>query len=127
VSRGSRVTRTQSYTLGPKVPIYEYRCRRCRRATTILTLRASERVAPRCAACGSRALSRLPSAPARVRSAAARFDAIADPTGVDESDPRAVGRWMRDLGTELAPDAGDDFAGIIDDIEAGGDAEDDGP
>jgi putative FmdB family regulatory protein len=106
------------------VPIYEYRCRRCASATTIVTLRVGERVAPRCSACGSRALARVPSAPARVRSAAARFEAVADPTGVDERDPRAVGRWMRDLGAELAPDAGDDFAGVVDDIEAGADGED---
>jgi putative FmdB family regulatory protein len=107
------------------VPIYEYRCRRCGRLTTIVTLRASERVAPRCRACTGRTLDRVPSAPARVRSSAARFDAVTDPTGVDESDPRAVGRWMRDLGSELAPDAGDDFGAVVEDIEAGADREDD--
>jgi putative FmdB family regulatory protein len=107
------------------VPIYEYRCRRCGGASTVVTLRASERVSPRCRSCGSRALERLLSAPARVRSAAARFDAVADPAGVDESDPRAVARWMRDLGSELAPDAGDDFAGVVDDIESGRDRDED--
>lgn len=106
------------------MPIYEYRCRRCRRLTTVVTLRASQHVAPRCRACAGRSLDRLPSAPARVRSSAARFDAVADPTGVDESDPRAVARWMRDLGSELAPDAGDDFGAVVDDIEAGTDRED---
>lgn len=107
------------------MPIYEYRCRRCGTRSTVVTLRVGERATPRCSACGSRALTRLPSVPARVRSAAARFDAVADPSGVDETDPRAVGRWMRDLGSELAPDAGDDFERLVDDIEAGGDREDD--
>lgn len=65
------------------------------------------------------------SAPARVRSAAQRFDAVSDPSGIDESDPRAVGRWMRTLGAELAPDAGDDFAGVVDQIESGADEKDD--
>jgi len=70
-------------------------------------------------------MARILSAPARVRSSTARFDAIADPSGVDESDPRAVAGWLRTLGSELAPDAGDDFGGIVDDIEAGADVEDD--
>ena len=107
------------------MPIYEYRCERCRRTTTVITQRVGVAVTPRCDRCDSPDVVRVLSAPARVRSATARFDAVSDPTGIDESDPRAVAGWLRTLGDELAPDAGDDFAEVVDDIEAGADDEGD--
>jgi putative FmdB family regulatory protein len=108
------------------MPIYEYRCGDCRRKVTVLTLRVSEAVEPRCDHCGSRRLSRLMSRFATVRSGDARLDDLTDPSslgGLDENDPKSMARWMRRMGKELGEDAGDDFDEMVDEMEAGGDDE----
>ena len=112
----------------PRVPIYEYRCGGCRRKVSILTLRVSEPVETVCEHCGSRDLTRLMSRFAMVRSEDSRLDDLADPSsldGLDENDPKSMARWMRKMGKELGEDAGDDFDEMVDELEAGGDAEDD--
>jgi putative FmdB family regulatory protein len=110
------------------MPIYEYRCTACKRKVTVLTLRASETVDPVCEHCGSRALTRLMSRFAMVRSDESRLDHLADDDalgGLDENDPKSVARWMRKMGKELGEDAGDDFDEMVDEMEAGGDDDDD--
>jgi len=113
------------------MPIYEYRCTGCKRKVTVLTLRASETVEPRCDHCGSRELTRLMSRFAMVRSEESRLDDLADPSsldGLDESDPKSMARWMRKMGKELGEDTGEDFDEMVDELEAGGgsDEDDDG-
>ena len=111
------------------MPIYEYRCTRCKRKVTVLTLRVSERVEPRCDHCGSQDLTRLMSRFAMVRSEDSRLDDLADPSsldGLDENDPKSMARWMRKMGKELGEDAGDDFDEMVDELEAGGGDEDGG-
>ena len=116
------------------MPIYEYRCRTCGRKVTILTLRVSERVDAACEHCGGTKLDRLMSRFSLVRSDDQRLDDLADDASagdVDESDPKSVARWMRKMGDELGPDAGQDFDELVDDIERGeadddSDAPDDG-
>jgi putative FmdB family regulatory protein len=104
------------------MPIYEYRCTSCRRKVTVLTLRASETVAPECDRCGSRDLTRLMSRFAMLRSDESRLDDLADSSagGVDENDPKSMARWMRKMGKELGEDVGDDFDEMVDELEAGG-------
>jgi putative FmdB family regulatory protein len=107
------------------MPIYEYRCKACKRKATVLTLRVSEAVDPVCEHCGSRDLVRLMSRFALGRSEESRTDALADDAslaGIDENDPKSVARWMRKMGKELGDDAGD-FDQMVDELEAGGDAE----
>ena len=82
------------------MPIYEYRCQKCRKKVTVLTLRVSETVEPVCEHCGSKDLHRLMSRFAMVRSEDARLDALSDPSSigdVDESDPKSMARWMRKM------------------------------
>jgi putative FmdB family regulatory protein len=108
------------------MPIYEYRCASCKRKVTVLTLRASEVVEPQCDHCGSRDLSRLMSRFALVRSEDSRLDGLADDSslnGLDENDPKSMARWMRKMGKELGEDAGDDFDEMVDELEAGDDAD----
>jgi putative FmdB family regulatory protein len=106
------------------MPIYEYRCEECKRKTSVLTLRVSEKVDPRCEHCGGRRLRRLMSRFATLKSEDARLEALADPTnlgGLDENDPKSMARWMRKMGKELGEDvAGDDFGEMVDEMEAGG-------
>ena len=111
------------------MPIYEYRCTACGRKVTVLTLRVSETVDPACEHCGSRALTRLLSRFAMVRSENDRLDDLTSDaaTGdLDESDPKSMARWMRKMGGELGEDLGGDFEKTIDELEDGGAADDDG-
>lgn len=106
------------------MPIYEFRCRSCRRKTTALVLvreRASE---VRCAHCGGAELDRLWSRFATPKSEDARLDALSDPSalgGLDENDPASVARWMKRMGREMGEDLGDDFEAALDEEMSGGD------
>jgi len=109
------------------MPIYEYRCRKCRKRFSVLTLRVSETVTPECSHCGSRAADRLMSRFAMPKSEDARLDALSDPSklgGLDENDPKSVARWMRRMGSEMGEDlGGEDFDEMMDEMEAGGDGD----
>ena len=112
------------------MPIYEFRCTDCGRKTTVLTLRVSEQVEPKCERCGSAKLTRLMSRFALVRSEDDRMDDLADPSSLgdlDENDPKTMARWMRKMGKELGEDAGDDFDEMVDEMEGdGGEDSDEG-
>ena len=111
------------------VPLYEYRCSKCRKRVTVLTLRVGEEVQATCDHCGSDALERLMSRFAMVRSEDARMDALSDPSqlsGLDENDPKSMARWMRRMGREMGDElGGDDLNEMVDSIEAGGCGDDD--
>lgn len=112
------------------MPIYEYRCNKCKKKVSILTLRVSEEVNPECEYCGSKNLSRLMSRFAMVKSEESRLDALADPSnlsGIDENDPKSMARWMRKMGKEMGDEfSGDEFDQMVDEMEAGHMPEDDG-
>jgi putative FmdB family regulatory protein len=105
------------------MPIYEYRCRKCGRRYSVLTLRVSERPQPVCDKCGSQAADRLLSRFAMPKSDEARMDSLSDPTaigGLDENDPKSVARWMRRMGKEMGEDVGgEDFDSMMDEMESG--------
>jgi putative FmdB family regulatory protein len=112
------------------MPIYEYRCRKCGKRFSVLTLRISETPVARCDRCGSRAAERLLSRFAMPKSEDARMESLADPSalaGLDENDPKGMARWMRKMGKEMGEDvAGDDFDQMVDDIESGAAGDDEG-
>jgi putative FmdB family regulatory protein len=112
------------------MPIYEYRCNKCKKRVSVLTLRVSEEVNPACDRCGSKDLSRLMSRFATVKSEEARLDALADPSnlsGLDENDPKSMARWMRKMGKELGEEfSGEDFDQMIEEMEAGKMPDDEG-
>jgi putative FmdB family regulatory protein len=111
------------------MPIYEYRCRKCQRRFSVLTLRVSERAVAECPKCGSHAADRLMSRFAMPKSEAARLDALSDPNSLgdlDAEDPKSVGRWMRKMGREMGDElGGEDLDEMIDDVESGGGGDDD--
>jgi putative FmdB family regulatory protein len=112
------------------MPIYEYRCRKCGRRYSVLTLRVSEKPVPRCDRCGSRAADRLLSRFAMPKSEDARLESLSDPSalsGLDENDPKSMARWMRKMGKEMGEDLADaDFEQMVDDVESGDAGSDDG-
>jgi putative FmdB family regulatory protein len=113
------------------MPIYEYRCRKCGKSFSVLTLRVSETPSPQCDKCGSRAADRLMSRFATPKSEEARMESLADPSnlgGLDENDPKSVSRWMRKMGKEMGDDlGGEDFDEMMDEVEGGegGEGDDD--
>ena len=91
------------------MPIYEYQCGKCRRRTSVLTMRVGEKIDATCTHCGSRKLARLMSRFAMPKSEEARMEALSDPStfsGLDENDPRSVAKVMRKLGKEMGEEAG---------------------
>jgi putative FmdB family regulatory protein len=111
------------------MPIYEYRCRKCRKRFSVLTLRVSEKAVPVCDKCGSRSADRLLSRFAMPKSEEARLERLGDPSSLgdlDESDPKSMAKWMRKMGQEMGDEAGGaDFDEMVDQMEAG-DGGDDG-
>jgi putative FmdB family regulatory protein len=105
------------------MPIYEYRCKKCNRRYSVLTLRVSETPQPQCDKCGSRAADRLMSRFAMPKSDDARLDALSDPSalgGLDESDPKSVARWMQRMGKEMGEDiGGEDLDAMMEEVESG--------
>ncbi len=105
------------------MPIYEYRCRACRKKTTALVLVRERQSEVRCQHCQSADLERLWSRFATVKSEDARLDALADPSamsGLDEQDPASMMRWMKRMGQEMGEDVGDDFEAAMEEEMAGG-------
>ena len=107
------------------MPIYEYRCDKCRRVTSVLTTRISEKVEAVCDKCGSKKMSRLMSRFAMPRSEESRLESLADPSklgDVDENDPKSLARMMKRMGTEMGDEfGGDDFDEAVEEMERGGD------
>ena len=114
------------------MPIYEYRCQRCRKLETLFVrsfAAAAEAAAPVCSRCGSADVRKVPSRFVSPRSDDARAEALADPSalaGLDENDPRALARWAKQLARESGEDYGDDMREMIDMLEAGQLPDDDG-
>ena len=121
------------------MPIYEYQCEKCRKRSSVLTLRVSEKVSPVCEHCGSKKMNRLMSRFAMPKSEEARLDSLTDPSslgGLDENDPKSVARMMRKMGQEMG---GEEFSGpefdeaveqlesgsLDDDASGGGESDDD--
>ena len=58
------------------------------------------------------------------RSEEARLDGLADPTrwgGLDESDPQAMARAMKELGREAGEELGPEFGEVVERLEQGED------
>ncbi len=107
------------------MPIYEYECIKCRRKSSILTMRVSEKVEPVCSHCGGTELNRLMSRFAMPRSEESRLDSLADPSKLsdfDENDPKSLAKMMRRMGSEMGDEfAGPEFDEAVDELESGGD------
>jgi len=107
------------------MPIYEYNCIDCRQHVSLFfrTVTAAAETVPSCPHCGSVHLHRLISRVAALRSEEARLDALADPSmfaDLDQEDPRAMGRMMRQLSNEMGDEMDDpEFNEVIDRLESG--------
>ena len=110
------------------MPIYEYRCADCKKKVSVFfrSLSAVDHNAARCPICGGSHLTRLVSRVRAIRSEEARLDSLADDTmmsGLDENDPKSMGRWMRKMSAESAEDMPPEFDEVVGRLEAGEDPE----
>lgn len=98
------------------MPIYEYRCKDCRREMSFIVFTQAQVPELRCKHCGSGHLSQLISRFATPRSEDSRLESMADPSkfgDLDENDPKSMARWMKKMGKELGEDAGEDFDQVV--------------
>lgn len=89
------------------MPIFEFICNTCatgRRFSALVGVVADARPAV-CPKCGGADLRKTVSRFARVRSEDESLDALAEAAdGIDDSDPRAVRRLMKDMASEMGDD-----------------------
>jgi putative FmdB family regulatory protein len=106
------------------VPAYDFRCKECRRGFTLRYATYAERDAatPKCPHCGSLALTNLIHRVSVLTSEDTRLERLADPSrlsGIDEDDPRSMGRLMREMSAESGEDLGSEFNDVVDRLESG--------
>jgi putative FmdB family regulatory protein len=102
------------------MPIYEYRCEACHKQTSLLIRNIAEPGPVRCQFCHSDRLVRLISRIVTPKSEEKRMETLADPAnlaGLDESDPKSMNRWMKQMAGEMGEDLGEDFS---DEMEGAG-------
>lgn len=102
------------------MPLYEYACRHCGKVTTFLVGVSVHKTPLHCARCGGAELDRLMSRVRHLLGEEDRMERMLDPSslaGIDENDPKSVARWARKMGQGLGDDAGEDFDGLVDEME----------
>lgn len=105
------------------MPIYEFRCLACKRRTSLFVRSIGAPVSGQCEHCGSKKLARLMSKFAVHRGALSLDDdsAFAD---IDENDPRAMAKMMRQMGESSGEDLGPEFDEMVGRMERGESPED---
>ena len=103
------------------MPIYEYRCRACRKRTSVFVRSMSTAVKARCEHCDSTKLNRLVSRVVAPRSGGDSLDSFDESmlADVDENDPRSVARFARRMRDEMGDELGPDFDQAIEQMEGG--------
>ncbi len=103
------------------MPIYEFRCRRCRRRTSVFIRSIGGDVDAVCSHCGSRDMSRLISRVAVVRSDEDAFAGIDESSlaDVDDNDPRSMARWVRKMSRQMGEPLDAEAESELERMEAG--------
>lgn len=93
------------------MPIFEFQCDKCGKQFSALVGVVANAKPPACPKCGSTALSKLVSRFARLRSEDEKLDSLADESAIGdiENDPKAMRRWVRDMGKAMDDDMDDDL------------------
>lgn len=104
------------------MPDYEYRCMDCQRRFTIfMTYQEYGTRAVSCPRCNSERVSRKIGRIRFARSEESRLENLADPSNLDglDEDPRALGRMMRSMSSEMGEEMGPEFDEVVDRLEKG--------
>ncbi len=106
------------------MPAYDFRCKDCRTTFSLefASYAEHERAKPVCPRCGSARLSHLIRRVAYAAGDEARMERLADPSklgGLDENDPRSMGRMLREMARESGEDVGGEFNEVVDRRDSG--------
>ncbi len=101
------------------MPIYEYRCNRCRRRFSVFVRSMMAPASASCDGCGSSDTSRILS-----RVTVLRSGGEASPAPPEDDDPRAIARWVRRMSQEMGEPLEPEMDAELERIEAGGSLED---
>ena len=112
------------------MPIFEYRCTDCNKKVSVFfrSFSAVDHSAARCPICNGSHLTRLVSRVRVIRrglSLSGEGDNFDDSMldGLDENDPRSMGRLMRQMADETGEDLGHEFGEVVNRLERGQDQE----
>ncbi len=95
------------------MPIYEYKCGKCGRLTSVFVKSVNSQVEASCKACGSPELERTISGFAYHRSASRVLEDLgSEPRRLEDyKDPRQIGRWterkFKEMGVDMPEEARD--------------------
>jgi len=110
------------------MPVYEFHCLDCgRHVRHIYTFSEYDTATPVCSHCGSENLKRRIGSVSIAKSEESRMDDLLDDdalSGLDEEDPKALGRFMRKMSNEMGEEMGDEFDEVVDRLEKGQSPED---
>jgi len=99
------------------VPIYEYRCPDCRKRSSVFVRSFNAPETAACDHCGSKKATRVFSRVAFHRGEDAMSEsALGD---VDESDPRSVAKWVRNMSREMGEPLEGDMLSDLERMESG--------
>ncbi len=104
------------------MPIYEYHCLECGRNSRLhLSYEEYDHATPACPRCGSFHIKRRIGRVAIARSEGARLDTLMDDESLAglEDDPRAMGRFMRQMSDEMGEDMDDEMQEVAGRLEKG--------
>ena len=105
------------------MPIYEYRCKDCRKRSSLLVLSLSSPPPLKCKHCQGSNLERIMSRFAAPKSEEARLESLADPSkfgDLDENDPQSMARFMKKMGQEMGEDFGDEVDEAMEESQGDG-------
>ncbi len=104
------------------MPYYDYRCQACGKPARLhFSYSEYGKVQPVCPHCGSLEIKRRIKRVAVAKSEGSRLDNMMDGdlAGLDEDDPRSLGKFMRKMGQEMGEELGDEFNEVVDRLEKG--------
>jgi putative FmdB family regulatory protein len=105
------------------MPYYEFLCTACKKPIRLfLTYAEYDDSRPACPSCQGAQLKRRISRVALAKSEDARMETMMDDTalaGLDEEDPKSLGRFMRKMSNEMGEDMGGEFEEVVDRLEKG--------
>jgi len=104
------------------LPHYEYRCLSCRRRFDVfLSYSEYGQKLVQCPHCESQDVQRRIGRIRFARSDESRMETLADPSSLAglEDDPRALGKMMRQMRSEVGEEMGPEFSEVVDRLEAG--------
>jgi len=110
------------------MPVYEYECKKCERVSSFLVRNPTTHRPPACPSCGHPETFRIFSRFAAVKPGRAESADKAGPVpsaldGLDENDPRSLGRAMRKMAEETGEAMPPEMDQMVRRLEAGEDPE----